>query len=53
MAKGYYGIDTLYLTKFKISAVSCERLLPKATDNSDSQNTILETTENSSTREVR
>ena len=39
---------------FKNSAVysSCERLLSKATGNSDSQNVILETTENTSTREI-
>ncbi len=39
---------------FKNSAVysSCERLLSRATGNSDSQNAILETTDNTSTREI-
>ncbi len=37
LAKGYYGIETLYQTK--------------ATGNSDSQNVIVETTENTSTQE--
>ncbi len=32
--------------------VSCECLLSKATGSSDSQNAILETTENTSTREI-
>ena len=39
---------------FKNSAVysSCECLLSKATGNSDSQNAILETTENTSALEI-
>ncbi len=38
----------------KNSAVysSCERLLSRATGNSDSQNAILESTDNTSTREI-
>ncbi len=39
---------------FKTSVYSsCECLLSKATGNSDSQNVILETTENTSTIEIR
>ncbi len=48
MAKGYYGIETLYQTQFqKIRRLysSYECLLSRATGNSDSQNAILETTE--------
>ncbi len=39
---------------FKNSAIysSCECLLSKATGNSDSQNAILETTDNTSTWEI-
>ncbi len=54
MVNGYYGIETLYQTvKKKLGFFSSyECLLSKATGNSDSQNAILETTDNTGTQEI-
>ncbi len=43
---------TRRIFKTLLSIVSCEYLLSKATGNSDSQNAILEKTENTSIQEV-
>ncbi len=46
--KGYYGIETHLPDVIKNSVIynSCEFMLSKATGNLDSQNAILETSEN-------
>ncbi len=54
MAIVYHGIETFTRRNFKKLAVynSCECLMSKTTGSSDSQNAILETTENTNTQEV-